>query len=160
MCVNSVINSVNSYHASVQVIADDMIIAAATKEEHDHILQQVMGRALPLNMKFYADKMQYMVSEVHGTHQRRQLQGDSSRTHAPTRRQSLLGMTRFLTQYIQDEATLTAPLRMLLREDMAWQWHTEQQAALESVNRYYSSDIKLKVIVLQSTLSSLFYSAT
>ncbi|KAF7664616.1 hypothetical protein LDENG_00172000 [Lucifuga dentata] len=33
-------------------------------------------------------------------------------------------MTRFLAQYIPDEATLTAPLRTLLRKDIEWQWHS------------------------------------
>ncbi|KAJ8416485.1 hypothetical protein AAFF_G00357730 [Aldrovandia affinis] len=45
----------------VSVIADDMIIAAASKTEHDSILQKVMDRAIQLNVKFNKDKIQYMV---------------------------------------------------------------------------------------------------
>ncbi|KAK6313549.1 hypothetical protein J4Q44_G00168960 [Coregonus suidteri] len=40
---------------------DDMIIAAATREEHSGILQQVMDRAIRPNVKFNDDKIQYMV---------------------------------------------------------------------------------------------------
>ena len=58
--------------------------------------------------------------------------------------QRLLDMTRFLTQFNQDEATLTAPLRMLLRKDMAWQWHPELQAALERLKKAISTTALLK----------------
>ena len=53
--------------AGVHIIADDMIIAAATKEEHDNILQQVMDRAVKLNVKFNADQIhlaQYIPHEA------------------------------------------------------------------------------------------------
>jgi hypothetical protein len=58
--------------------------------------------------------------------------------------QRLLDMTRFLTQFKQDEATLTAPLRMLLRKDMAWQWHPEPEAALERLKKAISTTALLK----------------
>ncbi len=48
----------------VFMVADDMIIAAATKAEHDAILEKVMNRAESLNVKFNKDKLQYMVNEV------------------------------------------------------------------------------------------------
>ncbi|KAF7664615.1 hypothetical protein LDENG_00171990 [Lucifuga dentata] len=50
--------------SGVHIIADDMIIAAETKEEHNCILQRVMDRAIELNVKFSAAKIQSMVSEV------------------------------------------------------------------------------------------------
>ena len=40
------------------------VIAASTKEEHDRILKQVTDRSIRLNVKFNADNMQYIVSEV------------------------------------------------------------------------------------------------
>ncbi|KAL1260046.1 hypothetical protein QQF64_007873 [Cirrhinus molitorella] len=48
----------------VFMVVDDMIIAAATKPEHDAILEKVMNRAKSLNIKFNKDKLQYMVNEV------------------------------------------------------------------------------------------------
>lgn len=140
----------------VHIIADDMIIAAETKEEHDCILQQVMDRAKELNVKFNADKIQYMVSEVkymghiisaHG------VRVDSSKVAAITQMpppvdkkglQRLLGMTRFLAQHIPDEATLTAPLRTLLRKDIEWQWHPEHQAALDKLKAVISNAPQLR----------------
>lgn len=142
--------------AGVHIIADDMIIAAATKEEHDQTLQQVMDRAAKLNIKFNADKIQYMVSEVtymghiisaHG------VRADESKIVAITQMaqpadkkglQRLLGMTRFLAQYIPHEATLTAPLRQLLRKDIVWQWQPEHQAALDRLKAAISAAPQLK----------------
>ncbi len=48
----------------VFMVADDMIIAAATKAEHDAVLEKVMNRAESRNVKFNKDKLQYMVNEV------------------------------------------------------------------------------------------------
>ena len=42
----------------VQVIADDMIIAAETVEEHDQILRKVMQRARQQQVKFNRTKVQ------------------------------------------------------------------------------------------------------
>ena len=47
--------------------------------------------------------------------------------------QRLLGMTRYLAQYIPNEATITAPLRQLLRKEAAWQWNQEHVAALDTL---------------------------
>lgn len=53
----------------------------------------------------------------------------------PTIRKELLGMTCYLSPYTPSEATLTAPLRVLLRNDISWQWYPEQQAALEELEK-------------------------
>jgi hypothetical protein len=86
----------------VCVIADDLTIAAATEEEHDRILQQVMDKVICLNVRFNADKIHDMLSEG-------KYMGPAIKVTAVTQtpqpedrkgRQRLLGMTRFLTQYI------------------------------------------------------------
>ncbi|KAE8285776.1 hypothetical protein D5F01_LYC15444 [Larimichthys crocea] len=47
--------------------------------------------------------------------------------------QRLLGMTKFLAQHIPNEASLTAPLRQLLKKDAVWQWCPHHSAALETL---------------------------
>ena len=44
---------------------------------------------------------------------------------------SLLGMTQYVSRFILNYATITAPLRLLTRQDMPWKWEQEQQKALE-----------------------------
>ena len=48
----------------VHVIADDMIIAAATEEEHDLILLKELKRAREQHIKFNPSKIQFKKSEV------------------------------------------------------------------------------------------------
>lgn len=45
----------------VHIIADDMIIAAASEHEHDEILHKVMEKAKAVNVTFNKDKIQYKV---------------------------------------------------------------------------------------------------
>lgn len=46
------------------MIADDMIIAAKTAEEHDQILQQVIETSTSKNITFNKEKMQFKVDSV------------------------------------------------------------------------------------------------
>ncbi len=108
----------------VFMVADDMIIAAATKAEHDAILEKVMNRAESLNVKYNKDKLQYMVNEVSylghvitsdGVKPDETKVSAISQLPPPTDRialQHLLGVTRYLSQFVPNEATLTAPLRL------------------------------------------------
>ena len=126
----------------VHIIADDMIIAAASDEEHDAILQKVMDTAQRANVKFNKEKIQYKVDTVRYMGHvvtSKGVKPDESKVLAiknmpePEDRkglQRLLGMTRYLSQYIPNEATITAPLRQLLRKEAAWHWSHEHRAAL------------------------------
>ena len=48
----------------VEVIFDDLIVAAADKQEHDQIMFKLLQRAQEANVKFNSAKLQYKVSEV------------------------------------------------------------------------------------------------
>lgn len=129
----------------VYIIADDMIIAASSEQEHDAILQKVMERAKAANVKFNKDKIQFMVDTVKymghiitAAGQR----ADDAKIKAiidmptPEEKQSLqrlLSMTKFLLQYIQNEASLTAPLRQLFKKDVPWQWGPHHDEALKTL---------------------------
>ena len=47
--------------------------------------------------------------------------------------QRLLGITKFLAQYIPNKASLTAPLLKLLKKDIAWQWCPHHGAVLQTL---------------------------
>lgn len=118
----------------VHIVADDMIIAAASEQEHDKILHEVMERAKAANVKFNKEKIQYRVDTVkymgHIISPAGQ-KADDPKIKAiidmppPVDKQSLqrlLGMTKFLAQYVPNEASLPAPLKQLLKNDAVWQW--------------------------------------
>ena len=44
--------------------------------------------------------------------------------------QRFLGMTKYLSQYIPNESTITAPLRTLLKQDAKWEWKPEHNIAI------------------------------
>ena len=48
----------------IHIVADDIIIAASTVEEHDKILHEVLQRAVEQNKKLNFDKLQLRVKEV------------------------------------------------------------------------------------------------
>nr|XP_054591203.1 uncharacterized protein K02A2.6-like [Nothobranchius furzeri] len=129
----------------VFIIADDMIIAAETESEHDNILQKVMERAKEVNVRFNKDKVQFKVDTVKYMGHIITAAGqkaDDTKIKAivdmptPEDKQSLqrlLGMTKFLAQYIPNEATLTAPLRELLKKNTVRQWQAHHSEALETL---------------------------
>ena len=43
---------------------------------------------------------------------------------------SLLGMTQYVSRFIPNYATSTAPLRFLTRQDTPWKWEQEEQKAV------------------------------
>ena len=45
---------------------------------------------------------------------------------------SLLSVTQYVSCFIPNYATITAPLRLLTRQNMPWKWEQEQQKALEA----------------------------
>lgn len=122
-----------------------MIIAAATEKEYDEIIQKVMARAKEANVKFNKEKIQYKVNSVKYMGHIVTLEGvkaDEAKIKAiaemplPTNKaglQRMLGMTKYLAQYIPGEATITAPLRQLLRKDNVWQWQHEHDDVVKKL---------------------------
>ena len=112
----------------VYVIADDIIVAAKNEKEHDAIMLALLKRAKEKGVCFNRDKIQFKVNSVrymghlvteHG------LKPDDEKINAivnmppPTdvpSLQRLLGMTKYLSQYIPNESTITVPLRELLKK--------------------------------------------
>lgn len=152
-----------------------MIIAASLEQEHNEILDKVMERARSAKVKFNSDKIQFKVYTVKymgcivtpaG------LRPDEAKVKAsmdmppPEDKQGLqhlLGMTKYLTQYIPNEASLTGPVRQLLRNNALWQWNPHHSAALESLKsaltqapvlKFYGHKKKTLTIQADSSKSS------
>ena len=49
--------------------------------------------------------------------------------------QRIMGMVLYLAVYIPNESANTAPLRMLLRQDVEWNWNHEHDKALSQIRR-------------------------
>ena len=131
----------------VHIIADDMTIAASDEIEHDEIVRKVMQRARDKNIRFNRGKVQYKVSSVTYMGHIAGADGlsvDPAKVEAivgmpkPACKadlQRLLGMVRYLAVYIPNESAITAPLRMLLRQDVEWDWNHEHDDAVSQIRR-------------------------
>ena len=124
---------------NVYVIADDLIVAGVGHNEHDEAFLKVLDRERDKNVRFSPGKIQYKVSEVMymgDIISAAGLRTDPAKVEAIVKMQALqrlLGMVKYLTQYIPNESDLTAPLRGLLKEGAAFVWQPEHQAALDAV---------------------------
>ena len=58
------VDKVSGDMQGVEVIADDMIIAGATEEEHDRLLRNVTQREREQNVKFNPKKIQFKFKQV------------------------------------------------------------------------------------------------
>ena len=131
----------------VNVIADDLIIAARNEIEHDAIMHRVLQRARRENVVFNAGKIQFKVTTV--TYMGNIVTKDGMRPDPdkieaivnmpkPTDRHGLLrllGMIKWLSQYIPNESSITAPLRSLLKQDAEWSWQHEHDAAMDEIRK-------------------------
>ena len=129
----------------LHIIADDMIIAAENEKIHDEILHKVLQRARAKNIKFNQAKIQLKVNEVkYMGHivSDKGLRPDPKKIEAINQMpvpedkhglQRLLGMVKYLSQYIPNESDITAPLRELLKQDHVWAWQPEHDRALQQI---------------------------
>ena len=129
----------------LHIIADDMIIAASDEIEHDEIVRRIMQRARDKTIRFNKGKVQFKVPSVTYMCHIAGADGlsvDPAKVEAivgmpkPACKadlQRLLGMVRYLAVYIPNESAITATLRMLLREDVEWDWNHEHDDAVSRI---------------------------
>lgn len=53
---------------------------------------------------------------------------------------SFLGMTNYVSRFIQYYSTITQPIRILTQKNMAWKWETKQQLTFEKLKNSLTSD--------------------
>ncbi len=142
----------------VHIIADDIIIGARDDKEHDDTLLKVMERACGKNAKFSKDKIQFKMGQVRymgnlvtgdglkPDNDKIRVTGDGLKPDNDKIRailempqstdtkslQRLLGMVKYLAQYIPNESNITAPLRELLKQDAEWKWQPHHDKAMEN----------------------------
>ena len=126
-------------------IADDIVVFGKTRKEHDlalqNCLQRLHSKCLTLNLKkcnFLQKAIQFygQIFTEHGTQPDPARISDLRNAPIPTsikEVRSLLGMANYSAKYIQDFATLTAPLRELTKKNTPFVWQAAQQKAFENI---------------------------
>ena len=133
-------------------ISDDIIVFGKGQEEHSKNLRGVLQRLKENNLRLNKDKCEFSKTEikfyghifsssglkpdprkVEAIHKARPPQNHSEV-------KSLLGMAQYVSRFIPNYATITAPLRLLTRQDTLWKWEQEEQRALNELKEALVGD--------------------
>ena len=140
----------------VEVIFDDIIVAAWDEKEHDEIMAKLVERTKSENVKFNPEKLQYKVKEVKymgNIVSESGLKPDSEKIRAivdmplPNSKEELrqfLGMVNFFSKVIPRQSSITDPIGQLLKQDSVWVWSHEHTGAVEELKQILSSQPFLK----------------
>lgn len=142
----------------VEIYLDDLIVHANTRELHDARLRKVFERARAINLRFNKAKCKLgreSVDFVGITVGRDGLKPQESKVQAirdmtePKSKvevQSFLGAVTYLSQFCENLAEHTEPLRACIRKNVIFSWNKPQQEAFS----------KLKKLVTEAPTLRLF----
>ena len=113
----------------MEVIFDDIIVAAADEQEHDQMMVKLLQRAREGKVKFNTAKLQYKASEAKymgNIVSESGLKPDTENVRAIIEMPSLqseeefqrfLEMVNYFSQFIPKQSEIKAPLRQLLKKE-------------------------------------------
>ncbi|MCG7868790.1 MAG: hypothetical protein JAY74_20765, partial [Candidatus Thiodiazotropha taylori] len=129
----------------VKAIVDDILCYGRSTEEHDQNLRKLLERAREKGVRFNPEKCTIGVHEVpffgHVISDQG-LKADPSKVEAivnlkppdcKEKLETLLGMANYMSKFAPRLADITAPLRVLLQDKVAFVWDAPQQRAFEEV---------------------------
>lgn len=131
----------------VFIYIDDILVTGKTEEEHNRRLEIVMQRAKLNNIIFNSEKLQYKVPEVSFLGHLFNSDGvksDPNRVKAivemksPNSKKELqryLGMINYLRSFIPNLASITEPLRHLLKNNVSFLWSKCHQNAVSNLQK-------------------------
>ena len=124
---------------------DDIIVRGRTKAEHDASLTETLERLQQRGAKLNKDKCIFCVKQLSflgHTFGQNGISPEPQKVKAirsitpPTsvsELRSFLGMTQFVSRYIEGYATITEPLRRLTRKSQIWKWGQQQEGAFKTL---------------------------
>ena len=110
------------------------IVHADTEMKHDCRLNSVLDRCTKINLTLNKRKCVFKVKEV--TDIGHKLTQEGIKPDAPTDKRAverLLGTVNYLGKFIPNLASVTEPIRVLLRKDIEFQWSHEQDKAFQEI---------------------------
>ena len=137
---------------SCKNISDHIIVYGRYEKEHDEKLRHVLTRLEENNAKLNREKCSFcqclMVFFGH-TFGSNGVQADPRKIKTiknmqPPRNvsemKSLLVMTQYVSRFILNYVSITAPLGELTHQKVSWKWQTEQRNALKKLQHELTSD--------------------
>ena len=126
-------------------LADDIIVFGSTRQEHDKALECCLAYLRDTGLTVNLEKCKFLQPTIDFYGQTFSAQGtcpDPKRIDAirkmsaPSNAKevlSFLGMVNYSSKYIKDYATLTAPIREVTTNSVAFTWTIEHQTAFEQL---------------------------
>ncbi|XP_063388061.1 uncharacterized protein K02A2.6-like isoform X1 [Cydia fagiglandana] len=142
---------------NVQFYVDDLIIYASTVEEHNKVLLNVLKRAQECNVKFNREKSQVLCREISFLGMIVSDQGvkpdpikvmaisELKCIHDKKELERFLGMTNYLSKFINNYSTITSPLRELLKKDILFKWLPSHENAFNKLKEALTNAPTLKL---------------
>ncbi|CAB4030059.1 Retrovirus-related Pol poly from transposon, partial [Paramuricea clavata] len=133
-------------------ISDDIIVYGRDVREHDENLNRVSTRLREHNARLNRDKCAFRKSEVifYGhSFSAEGIKAAPQKINAiktmqppenPSEVKSLLGMAQYVSRFIPNYATITAPLRALTHQNSVWKWEIEEETAFRKLQNELTSD--------------------
>ncbi len=136
---------------------DDILIFAATKEEHDRILHQVLERLNSKNFRLNLVKCSFRVTIVHflghiieggkvypdpkNVDPIRNVREPQSKKDV----QSFLGMINYYADFLEDVSSIAEPLRALTRKDTNFNWSEECRLSFQTLKAMACDKLSLNI---------------
>ena len=133
-------------------ISDDIIVYGRDVREHDENLNRVLTRLREHNARLNRDKCAFRKSEVifYGhSFSAEGIKAAPQKINAiktmqppenPSEVKSLLGMAQYVSRFIPNYATITAPFRALTHQNSVWKWEIEEETAFRKLQNELTSD--------------------
>ena len=127
---------------------DNIIVWGQSKEKHDERLKAVLDRVREANLKLNKEKFVFCVQELTFLGHILAANGikpDEINVRAvlempvPENKLDLcrfMGMTTYLGKFLPNLSSVSAPLRHLLQDDVAWNWTEQHELSFECIKMY------------------------
>ena len=141
------------------------------EKEHDENLCRVLTRLKENNAKLNREKCSFRQRQVvffGHTFSSNGVQADPSKIETIKNMQppknvseikSHLGMTQYVSRFIPNYASITAPLRTLTHQNVTWKWQTEQENARKNLQHELTSG-RLMAYFDQSKSTTVIFDAS
>ena len=134
----------------VQNISDDIIVHGATQEQHDERLRKVMMRLRERGLTLNLERCQFSMNEstfmghvlssrgVAVVADKVKAVVDAREPESVSEVRSFLGLVNYSGRFIPDLATLSEPLRRLMKKGAEFKWGPSQDAAFQKMKEELS----------------------
>ncbi|XP_056017509.1 uncharacterized protein K02A2.6-like [Ostrea edulis] len=143
--------------SGVECIVDDILVWGETTAEHDSRVQQMLQRCREMNFKLNKNKVEFRVPEVRYVGHlitNNGIKVDPEKVRAIVEMpppddvsgvKRVLGVVQYVSKFIPNLSDVTAPLRILLQQDVEWHWDAPQQESFDRLKQLVSSTPVLRI---------------